>query len=368
MLSKKKALHLSIATLAIATSFSAMAVSANSKAVLKVGSTPLKMAGVKRNVVLTGSHAIYTKAGTLKGAKIVVSKKDVKKITSSKLSNSNFRVYQYAVTNRGSVYYKVVSFDGRYRGWIYGGKKLNKFAGGIKSTNTFRETKLTTTEKTSDYMLKTPGFEAGGISEVSFTESGDRIPFGTRVTYKSPAFTQYKAGRALKDTTKFANVTDLKISKKGTRSKEGDVWVYITSRTAPKLNGWILEDSLMPAQKYESTNEFYSDASFKMVDENGKTIATESDFPDDQNKGFKAKIQALKVHVGQRITKTQLANIINRNYGGITVNSVTGEVNALRPSVGSPIGYAINFDAFKDIVADSSDLGTLTIPYKLDRD
>lgn len=65
------------------------------------------------------------------------------------------------------------------------------------------------------------------------------------VTYKQPAWTQYKVGRAITDSTPYAN-TALKIDQVGTRTREGDQWVHVydPSNVNSPVTGWILYSGL----------------------------------------------------------------------------------------------------------------------------
>jgi len=115
--SLKKSLYLGLAAL----SFGAVATvstTANAASKAKVTSSKtLKTAADTRNVQATGKNALYTKPGTVKGAKKVASTATMKKLATSKKSANYFRAYYQQVTNKGTVYYKVVSMDGKYRGY-----------------------------------------------------------------------------------------------------------------------------------------------------------------------------------------------------------------------------------------------------------
>ncbi|WP_435752223.1 hypothetical protein [Levilactobacillus brevis] len=150
--SLKKSLYLGLAALSFA-GVAAVSTTASAKSYATAGAyTTLKTDATKRNVEATGTNALYTKPGTVKGAKVVASKATMAKLASSKKSADYFRAYGVKTTNRGSVYYRVVSMDGKYRGYVYGGKSDTAFAGGIKSADT--TTTATTPTKTAGYYLK----------------------------------------------------------------------------------------------------------------------------------------------------------------------------------------------------------------------
>lgn len=232
----KKSLLLGIAALgALTVAGSANATLANAKSYAKVVSnTKLTSASTLRNVNFTGTSALYSKAGTLKGAKKIANQSTLMGLANSNISQNNVRAYQVAKTNRGSVYYKVVTFNGQYRGWIYGGKSVSNFAGGLTNYTTFDNqflSTLTTAQQNATYKIANPGVTNDGKT----------------VTYKEPAWTQYKVGRAITDSSPYAS-TQFKIDKVGTRTREKDQWVHIvdTTNANSPANGWILFSGLTP--------------------------------------------------------------------------------------------------------------------------
>jgi len=177
-----------------------------------------------RNVVPTGSNAIYSYPKTVKkSARVVASKATVAKLAASKSSKDYFRAYRVLTTSRGSVYYKVVSFDGAVRGYIYGGKSTSAFAAGLKSVSTTTASDLTANEKTQTYYFQNPGT--------------------AHVTWNAPKYTQYKAKKMIKSTKGFG--TDaLKITSAAKKTREGSRYVYVEDQTNPSLSGWIFDGSV----------------------------------------------------------------------------------------------------------------------------
>lgn len=228
--SLKKSLYLGLAALSFVAAGAAATTTANAATAAKVTSnTTLTTDATTRNVTFTGSNALYTKAGTLKGAKVVATTTTLKKLAASKSGQDNFRAYRVAKTNRGSVYYKVVSFDGDYRGWVYGGKSTSAFAGGVTSYDTTKDATIPSTLSTTAYY--------------TLTKTDANTNDGTTTTYKAPSWSQYKLGRTMKDASAYKSDL-LQVSKAATTSREGDTWVYVTDITSGKLTGWVKASAL----------------------------------------------------------------------------------------------------------------------------
>ena len=213
--SLKKSLYLGLAALSFV-SVAAVSTTASAKSYAKAGAyTVLKADATKRNVEATGTNALYTKPGTVKGAKVVASKATMAKLAASKKSADYFRAYGQKTTNKGSVYYKIVSMNGKYRGYIYGGKTAGTFAGGIASANT--TTKATMPANTTVYFTK---------------------PGKSNVTWDAPKYTQYKASKQIKDTTAYAS-DPLTVTDAATKTREGSLYYYVKDAKNPAISGWI---------------------------------------------------------------------------------------------------------------------------------
>jgi hypothetical protein len=292
--SLKKSLFVGLAALGfVAVAGSANATTANAKSYAKVTSNKaLTTDATTRNVNVNGTNALYTKAGTLKGAKTVASKTTLAGLKDNKTGQKNWRVYRVATTNRGSVYYKVVSFDKTYRGWIYGGKSTSAFAGGLTKYNTTTTPAGTTAASSSassssasstsasNASFTTPSNQTTALTDAQknatykITKAGTAND-GTATTYTFPAWTQYKKGRTVTDATPYANDT-FKITDQTTRTREGDLWVKVAdtnTTNGAKINGWIKYSALTatsttPAQTPVADNA----VRLNFVDASGKTI------------------------------------------------------------------------------------------------
>lgn len=206
-----------------------------------------------RSVTFTGLSALYSKPQISKGARIVATKAALKDLAASKSSNDNFAAYRQATTKKGSTYYKVTSLDGKYRGWIYGGKKAGQFNGGLEQFTTFDEGSVPSSLSNYTFKIAAPGFQNDGKT----------------VTYKDPLNTVYQSGKQIGDSVKYADTT-FKIDGFGTRTREGDTWVHISAINSADsaANGWILYKGLRQAESPIPNNALRID----LVDSKGNLI------------------------------------------------------------------------------------------------
>lgn len=254
-----KSIYFGAAALAFAGIVGTTSTTANAATAAKVTSnTTLTTDATSRNVTFTGSNALYTKAGTLKGAKVVATTTTAKRLAASKNGQDNLRAYRVATTNRGSVYYKVVSFDKQYRGWVYGGKSTSAFAGGVASYDTTKD--ATAPASTNTYKLNSTSTTAN------------------TTLFKAPAWTQYKVGRAVVN-GKTLTSTDaykdavLTFNKAVTTSREGDTWYQVASVNGSTTDGLV--GAWVKASDVTTTNP-QSDTAvrFVLTDPSGNVVKT----------------------------------------------------------------------------------------------
>lgn len=228
----KKSLYFGLAAVSVLAA-AGFATKADAASYAKVTSNKtLTTAATSRNVAPNGTNALYTKAGTLKGAKVVASKSTMAALAKSKSSKNYFRAYQVATTNRGSVYYKVVSFDGKYRGWIYGGKSTSAFGGGIASVNT---------TKTAAKPATTTGYTIKNVK--------------SNTLWNYPGYTQYKASKV--NMSAYKSTDTFTVNSAETKAREGSLYYQVTDDQTPSITGWIYAGGL--AQTVNSATVNYVD-------------------------------------------------------------------------------------------------------------
>jgi hypothetical protein len=224
-------------------------ITAQAKTYAKVTKITTSLKSSSSYVTFTGKNALYSKAGTLKGAKLVKTTSQLLGYTNSDRGMDTFMWLRTATTNRHSIYVKVRSFDNKVTGWIYAGKTTDysdayayykdksrtKPAGGIEMYCTFTDSTLTHDEKTSFYQLKS-GTTAG--SAILYSNLPDTSP----LAFESSVSKQT-------DLADHPN-TIFMIGSAVTRTRQGDRWLGIASlNDTNQLRGMIKASTLSSLTK-----------------------------------------------------------------------------------------------------------------------
>ncbi|WP_220728944.1 hypothetical protein [Apilactobacillus xinyiensis] len=227
----KKSLYLSAAALSLIT------ISAtNAKAAKKAHYATATYSGIYNdratsNVLVNANNAIYTKPGTMPGAKLVASRDELSDLTTSSSDKNTFFVYQMAKTSRGSYYAKVVTMDKRYRGWIYAGKQdfsmnLNNIGGGLNPVTTLGN--ATMPDVRTGYILKNQRLWTA--------------PYQTSIDAKriNLAYTNYTSN-------------DTFTIDRAARNRAGWLYYHVYDANNPSIQGWVYYGALGMSDTSDST-------------------------------------------------------------------------------------------------------------------
>jgi hypothetical protein len=371
--SMKKTLFAGVAALAFV-AVAGTSTNASAKSFAKVTSNKkLTSDATTRNVNVNGTNALYTKAGTLKGAKFVATKTTLNGVKDSKQGQKNWRAYRVATTNRGSVYYKVVSFDKTYRGWIYGGKSTSNFAGGIASYDT------------------TSAASSAPASSATFTLANPGSTSTSSLAYKAPAWSQYKVGRAtvdgkvVTDTTPYSGA-EFTVTAAKTTTREGDLWYQVSAApassasassanssatssasasaaaqsAAAKLNGtWVKASDLKATSSATPTPIANNQVQVNYVDAStGKTVGTKTY----TNSNYQTQTAA-NFLAGKNVDEAALSDAV-KGYTFTTLSASQTADNAsaiANASYGKTVTLTVKPSVYTSGVFGSTDKPTVTI-------
>ncbi|WP_367296037.1 hypothetical protein [Levilactobacillus yonginensis] len=321
-----KSLYLGLAVLSLG-AVATVSTSASAATKAKVVSTKkLSTDGTKRNVQSNGKNALYSKPGTVKGAKKVASAKTMKKLGTSKKSADYFRAYSQQVTNKGTVYYKIVSMDGKYRGYVYGGKKEGTFAGGIKKASTMKSATLPANQT------------------VYFSKPGK-----SNVTWSAPKNTQYKASKSVKDTTAYADDV-LKVTSAAKKIREGSLYYYVTDAAHPEVNGWIYAKSVTSTKPTTDTYNEKTDIKVNFVSATGKAVksTTLSNLTDANGKVSAAKGTAVSADVAKTATDAWGKSLLSGTGYTYTATDSMNKTAVASAKTGETLTLVVNQNANAD--------------------
>ncbi|GAX07998.1 hypothetical protein IWT5_01149 [Secundilactobacillus silagincola] len=231
----------------VAGGIGASSVTAQAKSYAKVVKTSRTLVQSSTYVNFTGKNALYNKVGTLKGAKVVKTTKQLKKYASSKRGMDTFMWLETATTNRKSEYLKVASLDNKVKGWIYSGKTTDykdqvvrykdaaktQPAGGVTMFETLKKSPVTTAEASGFYRLANPGTATDGTAKVY------SLPLDVSPVV-SPAIVNMPNKASSAD---YANDVFV-ITGAVTRTRQGDRWLQVSDLSNSHIAGYIKDGSL----------------------------------------------------------------------------------------------------------------------------
>ncbi|WP_461244281.1 hypothetical protein [Secundilactobacillus muriivasis] len=243
----------------------------------------------------------------------------------SKKSQNYFRAYQVATTNRGSVYYKIVSFDGKYRGWIYGGKTTTAFGGGIASTDTMTAAAKPTT--TTGYTL------------VDATKN---------TLWVNPSYSQYKAKKA--DMSGYTAGDTFTVTDAATKTREGWLYYKVVDDKNANVTGWVYADGLKSTQNSITVN--YVDLS------TNKSVGT-------LNMPFSTYASSATAASANLTTGTAFSAILKAIPTGYVASNTDNNSSASFASLGSattaPAGSTVTFYVKSSTAATTNKTSQITV-------
>lgn len=316
----KKSLYFGLAAVSMLAASGLATTNASAKSYAKVTSNEtMTSAPASRNVTTNGSNALYTKAGTLRGARLIASKYTLQSYGNSKSSTKYFRAYRVATTNKGSVYYKVVSFNGNYRGWIYGGKSTGSFGGGLATANTMTNANMPTV--TTGYTLKDNN---------------------KNTLWVNPKWSQYKAQQTNMGGYKTGDT--FTITGAATKTREGYLYYQVTDDNNTAITGWVYAGGLnAPANNNTPTSN--NSLKINYLNAQGQSVGSYQWIiqPSDLKSGAKLLYGA---KLGDILNTTDsLTSAVSKNVpAGYVVSKTQPNTSLANLTVGSD-NYAVYVDA-----------------------
>lgn len=231
ILNLKKSFYFGLAAASMFAASGLLTSNASAKSYAKITSNEvMQTAPQNRNVTTNGTNALYTKAGTLRGARIIASKYTLQRYGSSKDSSQYFRAYRVATTNRGAVYYKVVSFNGVYRGWIYGGRTTGTFGGGLNLANTMGN---------FDLPLQKTGYTLSNPKKYTL--------------WVDPKWSQYKAKKV--DMSTYNPGDTFTITDAAVKTREQYLYYKVTDDKNSAIVGWVYSGGVSAPDSQQATKD-----------------------------------------------------------------------------------------------------------------
>lgn len=205
--------------------------SANAATIIFTSNLDNEWTGGDRAVVIpTGKNAMYTRPGTVKGAKMVLTKSQMMILKQSKSSKNYLHATSAVMTNNHSVYYRVTTFNDKIHGYVYGGQSMNLFRGGLKSA----------------YSTKIMSFGDPNL----LTKPAYRLSNPKKYTlWTTPKNAVYHSQKV--QVSANAILTPLFGSYGETLLRENWHYTYVVDINDTSVKGWIYNKGLTPTRNYD---------------------------------------------------------------------------------------------------------------------
>ncbi|GLB47276.1 hypothetical protein WR164_12550 [Philodulcilactobacillus myokoensis] len=153
----------------------------------------------------------------------------------SDIKGQYFMAYQQENNQKGQHYYKVVSFDGKTRGWIY--------RGGVDKTNT------TTDESTPQgtYYLNNTSAKLTNAADGSVFHSNNGVALSHTELVKLDPFKVMKAVKV---------------------NNSGDVYYEVADQNQPTVTGWVKSSDMSTQVPFDQSK----DVKINLTDQNGNVV------------------------------------------------------------------------------------------------
>lgn len=197
--------------------------------------------------VIDGQHALLSKPSGMKGCRVLKSRHAMRKVAKSRRFGDYFMAYRMATTVHGRVYYKIVSYNFKYRGWM-----------SAKSLHSVKTSRKARTLRQRRVFFRHPARNKTYV-----------------YPYRSIIYNPVIA----KNMNKIAHdPLEITATRKTYRGRVKSY--YVTDRHDPKINGWVRADEVSDHPSKDSDQHFDRNSEVRIDFANNGRVFKRSILPD----------------------------------------------------------------------------------------